>query len=75
MAVEPQLNEPLYNEVLGITSSSKHGQNIYSKMYGTKPVFNEPRFNEILLIINTIHKGKGKIYLDIMNKIRNVCMW
>ena len=75
MAVERQLNEPLYNEVLGITSSSKHGQNIYSKMYGTKPVFNEPRFiNEILLIINTIHKGKGKIYLDIMNKIRNVCM-
>ena len=72
MAVEPQLNEPLYNEVLGITSS-KHGQN-YSKMYGTKPVFNEPRFNEILLIMNTIHKGKRKIYLDIMNKIRNVCM-
>ena len=50
-----------------------HGQN-YSKMYGTKPVFNEPRFNEILLIMNTIHKGKRKIYLDIMNKIRNVCM-
>ena len=45
--MEPQLNEPLYNEVLGITSSSKHGQN-YSKMYGTKPVLNEPRFNEIL---------------------------
>ena len=74
MAVEPQLNEPLYNEVLGITSSSKHGQNIYSKLYRTKPVFNEPRFNEILLIMNTIHKGKRKIYLDIMNKIRNVCM-
>ena len=71
--MEPQLNEPLYNEVLGITSSSKHGQN-YSKMYGTKPVFNEPRFNEILLMMNTIHKGKRKIYLDIMNKIRNVCM-
>ena len=35
----------------------------YSNVYGR-----EPRFNEIHVIMNTIHKHKRKIYLDIMNK-------
>ena len=65
--VEPRFNEPLYNEVLGITNDFlQPGQN-YSKMYGT-----EPRFNEILVITNTIHKRKRKIYLDITNKCQHV---
>ena len=36
-------------------------------MYGT-----EPRFNEILIIMNTIHKNKRNIYLNIMNKCQHV---
>ena len=63
--MEPRFNEPLYNEVLGITNDFlQPGQN-YSKMYGT-----EPRFNEILAITNTIviHKRKRKIYPDITNE-------
>ena len=62
--VEPRFNEPLHNEVLGITIDfHQPGQN-YSKMYGT-----EPQFNEILTITNTIHKRKYKTYLNITNKI------
>ncbi len=64
--VEPRLNEPLYNEVLGITNDDilQPGQN-YIKMYGTGPRYNEPRYNEILVITNTIRKPKRKIYIDI----------
>ena len=66
--MEPRFNEPLYNEVLGITNdfNLQPGQN-YNKMYGT-----EHLFNEILVITNTIHKRKRKIYLDIMNKCQRV---
>ena len=64
--VEPRFNEPLYNEVLGITNDFlQPGQN-YRKMYGT-----EPRFNEILVITNTIHKRKREIYLDLTNKCQH----
>ena len=60
-------NEPLYNEVLGLTNDFlRLGQN-YSKMYGT-----EPRFNDILVITNTIQKHNYKIYLDITNKCQHV---
>ena len=46
--MEPRFNEPLYNEVLGITNDIlKPGQS-YSKKYGTEPRFNEPRYNEVL---------------------------
>ena len=49
--VEPRFNEPLHNEVLGITNDFlQPGQNC-SKMYST-----EPQFNEILFITNTIHE-------------------
>ena len=66
ITVEPRLNEPLHNEVLGITNDFLHGQN-YSIMYGT-----EPRFNEILVITNTIQKRNHKIYFDITNKCEHV---
>ena len=67
ITVEPRFNEPLYNELLGITNDfPQPGQN-YSKMYGT-----EPRFNEILFITNTIHKRKRKMYFDITNKCQHV---
>ena len=36
-SVEPRFNEPLYNEVLGITNDILHPGQSYSKMYGTKP--------------------------------------
>ena len=65
--MEPRFNEPLYNEVLGITNDFlQPGQN-YRKMYET-----EPRFNEILVITNTIHKRKREIYLDLTNKCQHV---
>ena len=68
--MEPRFNEPLYNEVLGITLTNnipQPGQS-YSKMYGTEPRYNEPRYNEILVITSTIRKPKRKMYLDIANK-------
>ncbi len=66
--MEPRFNEPLHNEVLGITNDFlQPGQN-YRKMYGTEPRYNEPRFNEIVVITNTIQKSKRKIYLDITNQ-------
>ena len=35
--MEPRINEPLYNELLGLTKDFHQlGQN-YSKMYGTEP--------------------------------------
>ena len=65
--LEPRFNEPLYNEVVGITNDFlRPGQN-YSKMYGT-----EPRFKDIHVITNTIQKGNHKIYLDITNKCQHV---
>ena len=58
--VEPRFNEPLYNEVLGITI-------FFNKRYGTEPRYNKPRFCEILVITDTIQKRKSKIYLDVRN--------
>ena len=50
---EPRFNEPLCNEVLGISKDFlQPGQN-YSKMYGI-----EPRFHEILVITNTIQQAQ-----------------
>ena len=61
--MEPRFNEPLYNEVRGITNDILQPRQSYSKMYGT-----EPRYNEILVITNAFEKPKRKIYPDIMNK-------
>ena len=65
--MEPRFNEPLYNEVLGITNDFLQPSENYSKMYGT-----EPRFNKILVITNTIHNFKRKTYLDITNNCQHV---
>ena len=43
--VEPRFNEPLYNEVLGITRIILQPGQSYSKMYGTEPRYNEPRLD------------------------------
>ena len=72
ITVEPRVNKPLYNEVLGITNYFLQPRQNYSKMYGTEPRFNEPRFNEIFVITNAIQKRKRKIYLDITNKCQHV---
>ena len=66
--VEPRFNEPLYNEVLGITNDILQPGQSYSKKYGTEPRFNGPRYNEVLFTTNTIEKPKHKIYPDITNK-------
>ena len=66
--MEPRFNEPLYNEVLGITNDILQPGQSYSKMYGTEPRYNEPRYNEILDITNIIEDPKRKIYRDITNK-------
>ena len=47
--MEPRFNEPLYNEVLGITNDILQPGQSYSKMYGT-----EPLYNEVLGITNDI---------------------
>ncbi len=45
--VEPRFNEPLYNEVLGITNDILQPGQSYSKMNRTVPRYNEnPRYNE-----------------------------
>ena len=67
-AVEPRFNEPLYNEVLGITNDILQPGQSYSKMYGKEPLFNEPRYNEVLIITDTIGKPKRKIFPDIAKK-------
>ena len=58
--MEPQFNEPPYNEV------SQPGQS-YSKMYGREPRYNELRYNEILIITSKIQKPKRKMYPDKTN--------
>ena len=65
--VEPQFNEPLFNEVLDITNDILCPGQSYTKMYGIKPRYNEPRYNEFFDITNIIQKPKRKIYLDITN--------
>ena len=63
--VEPQLNEPLFTEVLDITNENlRSGQN-YSKMYGI-----EPRYSEFLDIMNIIRKPKRKIRIPWYNKLQ-----
>ena len=47
-----QLNEPLYNEVLGITNDFLQLNITLSKVYGTEPC------NEILVITNTIAQAQ-----------------
>ena len=44
--VEPRFNEPLLNELLGITNNNFRPGKRYRKMYETEPRFNEPRFNK-----------------------------
>ncbi len=69
--MEPRFNEPLYNEVLGLTNNTLQPVQSYSKMYGTGPRYNEPRYNEILGITNTIQKPKRKMYLDVTKKCQH----
>ena len=68
---EPRFNEPLYNDVLGITNDILQPGQSYSKMYGTEPRYSEPRCNEILVITSTIQKPERKMYLDITNKCQH----
>ena len=70
-AVEPALNEPVYNEVLGIVNDVLQPGQSYSKMYGTEPRYNEPRYNEILLTTSIIQIPKRKMYPDIKNKCQH----
>ena len=69
--MEPRFNEPLYNEVLGITNDILQPGQSYSEIHGTGPRYNEPRYNEILVITSTIQKPKRKMYLDITNKCQH----
>ena len=73
--VEPRFNEPLYNEVHGITNNILQPGQSYSEMYGTEPRYNEPQYNEILIIMSiimsTIQKPKRKKYPDITNKCQH----
>ena len=62
--VESQYNEPIYNEVPGITSDVLQFGQSYSKI----SVWNIFQYNEIPIITNAIQKPKLKIYLDITNK-------
>ena len=50
--MEPRLNEPLYNEVLGITKDFLQLNITLSKVYGTESC------NEILVITNTIAQAQ-----------------
>ena len=45
--VEPPFNEPLYNEILGMSTNYllQPGQN-YNKMYGTEPSYNDPNLKK-----------------------------
>ena len=59
MLFRSRINEPLYNELLGLTKDFHQlGQN-YSKMYGTEPLYNEPRFNEYFSCFpkNSLNRG------------------
>ena len=60
--VEPQFNEPLYNELLDLTKDFLCPGQSYSKMYEIKP-----QYNKFLDITNIIWEPKRKIYLDITN--------
>ena len=62
--VEPPFNEPLYNEILGLSTNYllQPDQN-YNKMYGTEPSYNKPQSKEILVTTNTILKHECKIYI------------
>ena len=61
--MEPPFNEPLYNEIQGITNYLlQPGQN-YNKMYGTEPPHDEPQSTEILVTTNTTLKHERKIYM------------
>ena len=63
--MEPQFNEPLFNELLGIRNNTFRPGKSYNKMYGTEPRFNEPRFNELLDLKNRFRQHKLKIYLEV----------
>ena len=60
--VEPQVNEPVFNEVLNITSDILRPGQSYSKMYGIQPRYNEPRCNEFFDITSLIQKPKHKTH-------------
>ena len=63
VAVELRFNEPLFNELLGITNNIFRPGKSYSKMYGA-----EPRFNELLDLTNRFQQPKVKIYLPRYNE-------
>jgi len=70
--VDPQFNEPLYNEVLGIMNDILQPDQGYSKMHGTEPRYNQPWYNEILIKMNTIQKPKCSIHTDRMKKCQHM---
>ena len=45
--VEPQYNDPWYNDIPGITIDMLCPGKSYSKMYGTEPRYNDLRYNDI----------------------------
>ena len=72
IAVEPQFNKPLRNEVLGVMNDFlQPGQN-YNELNGTELSYNEPQFKDILSIMNTIQKSKRKIYPNVTNKCQHM---
>lgn len=66
--MEPQFNEPQYNEVLGITNNICQPDQGFSKMYGTEPQYNEPWYKEIL----AIQKPKRSIYPHRISKCQRM---
>ena len=54
--VEPQYNEPLYNEVLGITNDILYPSTV-------EPRYNEPLCNEVLGLTNVfLYLSNSKVY-------------
>ena len=64
--VQPRFNEPLYNEVLGITKDTLQPGESYNKTFEKEPRCR--RCNETHVITNTFQKPKRILYPDIANK-------
>ena len=57
--VKPRFNEPLCNEVLGITNDIFQPSN--NVMYGKEPRFNKPLYNEVLGITKDIFQPSNNV--------------
>ena len=68
--MQPRFNEPLYNEVLGITKDTLQPGESYNKTFEKEPRCR--RCNETLVITNTFQKPKRILYPDITNKYYHV---